>query len=139
MGVKLLTGQHLEFLSQKGGCTGLSESTLVKCHIVGNHMSRLNYINCLTGYEPPEVATNQTDHVVVFPQQTRTIMTGGCINCNVSVVCNKLTVMCMTHGERRSKKQHFNLKSVCSALTAVRLKKGHASLVINCSCSYTIC
>ena len=41
--VKLLTEHHLEFLSLKGGCTGLSESTLVKYHIVGNHMSRLNY------------------------------------------------------------------------------------------------
>ena len=30
MAVKLLTEQHLEFLSLKGGCTGLSESTLVK-------------------------------------------------------------------------------------------------------------
>ena len=28
--VKLLTERHLEFLSLKGGCTGLSESTLVK-------------------------------------------------------------------------------------------------------------
>ena len=28
--VKLLTGYHLEFLSLKGGCRGLSESTLVK-------------------------------------------------------------------------------------------------------------
>ena len=28
--VKLLTEQSLEFLSLKGGCTGLSESTLVK-------------------------------------------------------------------------------------------------------------
>ena len=28
--VKLLTEHHLEFLSLKGGCTGLSESTLVK-------------------------------------------------------------------------------------------------------------
>ena len=30
MTVKLLPKQHLEFLSLKGGCTGLSESTLVK-------------------------------------------------------------------------------------------------------------
>ena len=30
MTVKLLTEHHLEFLSLKGGCTGLSESTLVK-------------------------------------------------------------------------------------------------------------
>ena len=28
--VKLLTEHHLEFLSLKGGCRGLSESTLVK-------------------------------------------------------------------------------------------------------------
>ena len=30
MGVKLLTEHHLELLSLKGGCTGLSESTHVK-------------------------------------------------------------------------------------------------------------
>ena len=37
--VRLLTGHHLEFLSLKGSCTGSSESTLVKKHIVGNHGS----------------------------------------------------------------------------------------------------
>ena len=36
MSVKLLTEQHLEFLSLKGGCKSSSEST----HIVENHMSR---------------------------------------------------------------------------------------------------
>ena len=30
MNIKLLTEHHLEFLSLKGGCTGSSESTLVK-------------------------------------------------------------------------------------------------------------
>ena len=30
MSVKLLTEQNLEFISLKGGCTGSSESTLVK-------------------------------------------------------------------------------------------------------------
>ena len=30
MNVKLLTEHHLKFLSLKGGCTGSSESTLVK-------------------------------------------------------------------------------------------------------------
>ena len=34
--VKLLTEHHLEFISLKGGCTGSSESTHVKYHIVGN-------------------------------------------------------------------------------------------------------
>ena len=40
MSVKLLTEHHLEFLSFKGGCIG-SSLHLSKCHIVGNHMSRL--------------------------------------------------------------------------------------------------
>ena len=38
MTIKLLTEQHLEFLLLKGGCTGLSESTLVKIPYAGNHM-----------------------------------------------------------------------------------------------------
>ena len=41
MSVKLLTEHHLEFLNLKGSYTGSSESTLVKCHIIGNHMSQL--------------------------------------------------------------------------------------------------
>ena len=43
MTLRLLTEHHLKFLSLKGGCTGLSESTLVKMphDIVGNHMSML--------------------------------------------------------------------------------------------------
>ena len=39
MTVKLLTEHHLEFLNLKGGCTGSSESTLVRCHMVGNHVT----------------------------------------------------------------------------------------------------
>ena len=41
MSAKLLNEHNLEFQSLKGGCTGSSESTLVKCQIVGNHMPRL--------------------------------------------------------------------------------------------------
>ena len=45
MTVKLLTKHHWEFLSLKGGCTGLSESTLVKKpHSGGNNMSRLKCV-----------------------------------------------------------------------------------------------
>ena len=44
MVIKLLTAHNLEFLSLKGGCAGLSESSLSKYHIVGNHMSWLKYI-----------------------------------------------------------------------------------------------
>ena len=39
--VKLPARHHLEFLGLKGGCIGSSESTLVKYHIVRNHMSWL--------------------------------------------------------------------------------------------------
>ena len=41
LAVKLLTEHHLGFLRLKGACTGSSESALVKCHIVGNHVSWL--------------------------------------------------------------------------------------------------
>ena len=41
MTLRLLIEHYLEFLSLKGGYTGSSESNLSKCHIVGNHMSRL--------------------------------------------------------------------------------------------------
>ena len=43
MTVKLLNEHHLEFLSLKESCTGLSGPTLFKCLNVGNHMPRLNY------------------------------------------------------------------------------------------------
>ena len=43
MTLRQLTEHNLEFLSLKGGCTSSSESTHAKCHIVGNHMSRLNF------------------------------------------------------------------------------------------------
>ena len=43
MTFRQLTEHNLEFLSLKGGCTSSSESTHAKCHIVGNHMSRLNF------------------------------------------------------------------------------------------------
>ena len=41
--VKLLIEHHLECLSLKGGCRGSSESTHVKCHIVGNIMHWLKF------------------------------------------------------------------------------------------------
>ena len=47
MNVKLLTDHHLEFLSLRDGCTGSSESTLVKkphcwkSHVTAHIISRL--------------------------------------------------------------------------------------------------
>ena len=51
MTVKLLTDHQLEFQSLKRGCTSLSESTLVKYHIVGSHMSQLILSLCLPGVD----------------------------------------------------------------------------------------
>ena len=50
MNVKLLTEHHLEFLSLKGGCTGSSESTLVKMphcwksHVASHIVTGLFYL-----------------------------------------------------------------------------------------------
>ena len=50
MSVKLLTQYHLEFLSLKGGCTGSSESKLVKMsHCWKSHV---------TAYIPTETLRN---------------------------------------------------------------------------------
>ena len=48
MSVKLLTEHHLEFLSLKGGCTGSSESTLVKMpHFWKSHVKvHVLKLNC---------------------------------------------------------------------------------------------
>ena len=43
MSVKLLTEHILEFLSLKEATQARLSLHLSKCHIVGNHMSRLNY------------------------------------------------------------------------------------------------
>ena len=50
MNVKLLTEHHLEFLSLKGGCRGLSESTLVKMpHCKKSHVvAKLSYFSTKT-------------------------------------------------------------------------------------------
>ena len=45
--LNILTEHHLEFLSFKGGCTGLSESTLVKMpHCWKSHVAAHIYIRC---------------------------------------------------------------------------------------------
>ena len=49
MTVKLLTELHLEFLSLKGGCTGASESTLVKMpHCWKSHATAHIFISYLS-------------------------------------------------------------------------------------------
>ena len=61
MSVKLLTEQHLEFLSLEGGCTGLSESTLVKMpHCCKSHGSyRVDYVGDSSSLIHPEILEQQ--------------------------------------------------------------------------------
>ena len=47
MTVKLLTEQHLEFLRLKEAAQARPSLFMSKCHIVGNQMSRPNYISCI--------------------------------------------------------------------------------------------
>ena len=62
MTVKPLTEHHLEHLSLKGSCLGSSESTVVKIHVVENHMSQLicrkkNLCRSIsTGFKLPDYA-----------------------------------------------------------------------------------
>ena len=56
MTVKLLAKQHLEFLSLKGGCTGLSESTLVKIpHCWKSHFTAQMIFKLLSNCLDPEI------------------------------------------------------------------------------------
>ena len=64
MTVKLLTEQHLEFLSLKGGCTGLSESTLVKMP----HYWKSG-VAALTKFSTPDLYCFQDWLGLLFPMQ----------------------------------------------------------------------
>ena len=59
--VKLLTEHHLEFLSLKEGCRGLSESTLVKMSNCWKsaHFSLIIYLITLE-------ASTRTEHILCF-------------------------------------------------------------------------
>ena len=57
--VKLLTEHHLEFLSLKVGCTGLSESTHVKMpHCWKSHVTAHLLIECLLSLTPRNVGSS---------------------------------------------------------------------------------
>ena len=60
MTVKLLTEYNLEFLSSKGAAHARLSLHLSKCHIVGNHMSRLKFnigFCSLAGWREPYLIT----------------------------------------------------------------------------------
>ena len=67
MNFKLLTEQHLEFLSLTGGCTGSSESTLVKMphcwksHVMAQNMA-LTAILMVSAIPAKELAKGKVFH-----------------------------------------------------------------------------
>ena len=69
--VKLLNERHLEFLSLKGGCTGSSESALVKMsncwesHAVAHILYKINSHTILVYYDFGKVWI--TDYSVICP------------------------------------------------------------------------
>ena len=84
MSVKLLTEHHLEFLSLKGGCTGSSESTLVKMphcwksHVAAHLCSRSKpYIRAINGSAVINVAS-------LYNIGNKT---SGYCSCNYSLLC----------------------------------------------------
>ena len=68
MSVKLLTEHHLEFQSLTGAALAGLSLHLSKCHIVGNHMSWLLWIEFLLLFsrEPPSPFSILTT-IVIFP------------------------------------------------------------------------
>ena len=70
MTVKLLTEHHLELLSLKGGCTGSSESTLVKIpHCWKSHVSVMFVMLCLG---PPGVLGIWGEWLFIFRELAST-------------------------------------------------------------------
>ena len=87
MSVKLLTEHHLEFLSFKGGCTGLYDSTLVKMpHCWKSHVAgQITRFHCMLiplvhfrqyfwndekGKKYKESAPQYVDYVTLYIQKT---------------------------------------------------------------------
>ena len=120
MTVKLLIEHHLEFLSIKGGCTGWSESTLVKIphcwksHVTA-HISVFCQIFCIFNQKcltlestilflpkmlirpGPEVKIfmlNSTEHEISTVQKKTKIPTNEEISCVKSLSC------CIYHADK---------------------------------------
>ena len=81
MTVKLLTEQHLEFLSLKGGCTGSSESTLVeiphcwKSHVTAQMIfDQMSWIQNLHHY-----SSFCTDSLTLSPPVTTFVICSSCL------------------------------------------------------------
>ena len=67
--VKLLTEHHLELLSLKGGCSGSSESTLVKMPHCWKSHATAHFSNIVSEYDPEMPESQPADKPV--PQRGR--------------------------------------------------------------------
>ena len=121
MSVKLLSEQHLEFLRLKGGCTDLSESTLVKMpHCWKSHVA---------AHFPFSLATTvpiQTYLVAPLPIQTD-------IAATIPLMFNLLfnshayqTLECSTSGKKNCSMKKINNRGMpCNSLTQTNSIKAY--------------
>ena len=86
MSVKLLTEHHLKFLSLKRGCTGLSESTLVKVSKVAKIRNRYNQVPHLTQDTNGKV-TNSQKTPQTRAKRSALLLEITCCSPNSSVLC----------------------------------------------------
>ena len=85
MNIKLLAEHHLEFLSLTGGCTGLSESTLVKMpHCLKSHVTAqiskiyILYILVVLYLETPDTSTGLSpDSLTLTPDSPTLTLCSG--------------------------------------------------------------
>ena len=74
MTLGLLTKHHLEFLSLKGGCTGPSESTLVKMpHCWKSHVAAHLVVRCLVTIRPVVKSMFKSSFHVYLSQKVSSI------------------------------------------------------------------
>ena len=85
MSVKLLTEQHLEFLSLKGDCTGLCETTLVKTpHCWKSHVPLHFYLQGYGTLVPHSVAEEQTTNREINSSHTCKLQGQDTLNVQVN-------------------------------------------------------
>ena len=87
MSIKLLAEHHLEFLSLKGGCTGSSESTLVKIpHCWKSHVVAHMLLNCFSFQIPEPDSSIQS--ISIDPMGTMMAAVTNKVRCYIRLLYN---------------------------------------------------
>ena len=98
MSDKLLTEHHLEFLSLKGGCTGSSESILVKIpYCWKSHVAPDIYSTSYTARQRIAYFVGES-FSVKLENNVENIPIGGCLsgkNCDISTIKIRIQLHCM--------------------------------------------